>query len=141
MIEEWKARQRMYHHQMDENFDDFIADKPCYVRENQDEWDLCGDIVDYFYVPSTILIYPAKSYAVALIYAQMLTEYFDVEFYTVLNDPDLLYGNDKYFVPYRERKEVYDTVLTHIRLDFVNPTPQVLTTIDYFNKEFFITTA
>jgi len=140
-MEEWKARQRTYHRQMDAKFDDLISDKDCYIKENQDEWDLCADIVDYFFEPSTILIYPAKSYAVALIYAQLLTEHFDVEFYTVLNDPDLLYGNDKFFVPYKKAKDVYDTVLTHIRLDFDNPTPQVLATIDYFNKELFITTA
>jgi len=117
--------------------DDLLSTKSIIVKEYDDE-DLIDDIIDYFYTPSDLLVYPAKSYAVALIYAQLLVNHFNEDFYNVLNDENLLYGNDSYFVAYHNAKYVYDTVLSHIELTFDNPTPQVQTTIDYFKEEFYI---
>ena len=136
-MQEWKNRQAIYHRM--NTPDDLLSTKSIIVREyDADDEDLIDDIIDYFYTPSDLLIYPAKSYAVALIYTQLLVDYFDENFYTVLNDEKLLYGNDSYFVPYHNAKHIYDTVLSHVALSFENPTPQVQTTIDYFKEEFYI---
>lgn len=135
---EWKNRQATFHRLNVP--DDLLANKKFIVREYDDD-DLIADIIDYFETPSEQLVYPAKSYAVAIIYAQLLVKYFGVDFYEVLCDKKLLYDNDSYFVPYQHAKPIYDKVLSCIQLSFDNPTPQVQTTIDYFLEEFYISIA
>ena len=132
---EWKNRQATFHRLNVP--DDLLADKHIIVKE-YDDVSLIADIIDYFETPSELLVYPAKSYAVAIIYAHLLVKYFDVDFYDVLSDENLLYDNDSYFVPYQHAKAVYDKVLQCVPLSFDNPTPQVQTTIEYFLEEFYI---
>lgn len=76
-----------------------------------DHDDLVVPAVAYFTDPQDVLVYPAKSYAVALIYARLLWEHFNEAFFEVLDDPDLLYGNDEYFVPYSQDPTTYDAIL------------------------------
>ena len=100
---------------------------------------LVDHIVDYFTIPLTQVIYPAKSYAVAIIYAQLLKEYFGVPFFKSLDDPDLFMGTDKYYIPYSRAKHVYDQVLERINYEKFNRRfPQTRATISYFRKEFYI---
>jgi hypothetical protein len=54
--------------------------------------------------------YPAKSYMVAVIYAKLLEEVYGENFYEVLNDPELLNGQDRFFIPYEEDPETYDAI-------------------------------
>ena len=135
-MEEWKVRQETYHRLND--LDDLLINKSPIVRENPDDRQIINDVVHYFTKPLDALIYPAKSYAVGLIYASLLVKYFGEDFYTVLNDPNLLYDNDPFFVPYKKDKQIYDAVLSHIDLSFTNPTQQVKITIRYFLEEFYI---
>lgn len=46
-------------------------------------------VVDFFLTESE-LIYPAKSYFVAIVYAKCLEKYFGGSFFEYLNDPELL---------------------------------------------------
>jgi len=87
-----------------------------------------------------VLVYPEKSYAVAMVYAKLLEKYFGENFYEVLDDQDLLLG-DKYFVRYSKNKEWYDKLIATMDewklWDFENSKlPQVQATITYFKKEF-----
>jgi hypothetical protein len=55
---------------------------------------------------------------VAICYAKWLTKDFAEDFFTVLNDPDLLYNNDPTFIPYQESKEIYDSIIEQVGLEF-----------------------
>lgn len=134
MQKDYKLRQRMYHHL--EPIDDYIDDKP-FVVVDVPGAELIEQIISYFQRPSKQLIYPAKSYAVAIIYARLLNQYFSVPILKALDDPDLFLGNDKFFVPYNRAKFIYDVVLER-NLSINTNLPQVRTTVDYFMKEFYL---
>lgn len=131
-MKDWKYKQQLYHLT---NFSDDHIEEKSYIIQNDD---LVKDIIEYFSIQSDVLIYPAKSYAVAIVYAKLLEKYFDEDFYEVLNDPELLYGNDQFFIKYSDDIDVYDEVISKIDLTFKNSIPQVRSTISYFEKEFLI---
>lgn len=135
-MSDYKTRQKMFHHL--EQTDDWLDDKPITVLDLPNS-DLIDHIKNYFEIPVTDLIYPAKSYAVAIIYAKLLKKHFNISFYTALDDPDLLAGNDPHFVRYRHNKEVYDAAIDHVtKVGFNDKLPQVAKTIEYFNQEFYL---
>jgi hypothetical protein len=74
---------------------------------------IVDNAINYFKVRSEVSIYPAKSFAVAIIYARLLVEHFNEDFYVVLDDPELLYNVDPHFVRYSQAKSEYDTILAH----------------------------
>lgn len=104
----WKVKQEIYH-RLNTNFTDdlnkvsivdstnIVEDAVMHFNEHIDEW-----------------IYPAKSYFVAICYAQWIAEDYQEDFYDLLNDEFLLYGNDPYFVTYNDDKETYDKILKQV---------------------------
>lgn len=136
-MKEWKVRQHLYHKVRCP--DDFIEKKDTAFSD-----DVVSDIIKYFTEPiSKTLVYPAKSYAVALIYARLLAKYFGEDFLTALNDPDLLYGNDQHFVAYHRDIRTYDTAIiaisAHDAWDVeASDLEQVRTTVECFHREFQI---
>ena len=96
---------------------------------------LVNRVVAFFNTESQ-LIYPAKSYFVAIIYAKMLEVYFGTDFLTALNETDLL-PDDKWFKPYLQNKDVYDKILEKIPKDFLDM-PSAEKTKAYFKEEFLI---
>lgn len=130
-----------------ENTDDWLDQHPHEVVLYNSRDDLIDDIVAYFSEPQEVLKFPAKSYAVALIYATLLQRHFGVSFDQALSDPDLLAGNDKHFLPYGEHTAaIYDGALfrlknkSNFRLEDEDQVqlPQVKATIDYFKREFYL---
>lgn len=98
----------------------------------------------YYTKATEEVLYPGKSYVVALLYAHLLQKCFNEDFFESLRDPLLLSGNDKYFVPYSESSApIYDSVLKifplHLR-EYTPPfhLPQVMKTKQYFELEFGI---
>jgi len=133
-MKNYKDLQHLYHCTMQTT--DYIDNNDIIYVSRQN---LPERIIAYFNIEVTQLEYPAKSYAVAIIYAKLLEKYFDEDFYQALNDPDLLYNNDRFFVPYKEDQVMYDHVLSQISLNFNGWLPtQVHKTIKFFEKEFFI---
>lgn len=133
MMKEWKIRQDVYHRTQvisDTAFD--------IIEQDLDDESLIEDIIRYMTAPESRLLYPTKAYAVAIVYATLLAEYFDENFIEALSDPDLLYGNDKYFVPYMEAQHIYNRVIGQISVELCFDNPQISATKDYFLKEFLI---
>lgn len=128
----WRARRRLSY--LMHEFDDF--DLPYEIVEESGK-ELVSRILRFFYEGSE-LIYPAKSYFVAIVYAKMLEQYFNISFYEALNQDDLLV-DDRFYCPYRFRKEIYDEVLQELPKDFLT-LESTKKTIAYFKEEFLIGT-
>ncbi len=94
-------------------------------------------VIDFFKTEST-LIYPAKSYFVAIVYAKMLEKHFGIDFLEALDEDDLL-PDDKWFKPYHESKEIYDTILDRLPGNILDM-PSTEKTKAYFREEFLIGT-
>jgi len=107
-MKDWKARQAAYHLANTE-FKDDLNDVDITVSD-----DIVDDAVMHFYEEVDEWIYPAKSYVVAICYATWLSEDYGEDFYEVLDDPELLFNNDPYFVPYSEDEGTYDAILRQI---------------------------
>lgn len=115
-------------------FSDFDDKDLPYVFMDIDNTNLISIIIDFFKNESE-LIYPAKSYFVAIIYAKAIEKYFDEDFYTVLNDKELL-PDDLYFKPYTEARNIYDAVIDDI--GDIWQYSSINTTLKYFYQEFLI---
>lgn len=130
-MKDWKANQVLYH-RLTQEHTDAVENFPTRIDDN-----IVGAALDYFFNPQEESVYPGKSYAVAIIYARLLRDYFEEDFYEVLNDPEMLYNNDEYFVPYQQDRESYDAILAalggvdHIPLEG----KWVDFTVQYFNHE------
>ena len=92
------------------------------------------EVIDFFFTESQI-IYPAKSYFVAIVYAHCLSKYFHQDFLNALSDSELL-PDDKFFIPYSQDKERYDKILQAI--GNIWQYPSICKTVNYFQKEFLI---
>lgn len=139
-MKEWQFRQEYYHRTAtidDTNVEDTL------VAEQFDNQRAIEYIVKYFTAEQPEIIQPYKSMCVAIIYAQLLNKYFDEDFYEALDHPFLLFGNDKFFIPYFDRKNVYDMAIEEIgpqpleQLEDLS-LPQIKSTIEYFCREFLI---
>ena len=91
-------------------------------------------VIDFFENGSE-LIYPAKSFFVAIIYAKCLEKYFNINFYDSLNDNELL-PDDIFFQIYNENKIIYDNILNNI--SNIWEYKSIDKTVDYFKKEFLL---
>lgn len=130
-ISEWKIRQEVYHRLNTEHSDD-LNDKDVVLTDN-----IVENAVKYFYEKDVGWIYPSKSYMVGICYAKWLSEEFGGEPLDYLNDSELLYGNDPYFVTYNEDKENYDKILKEIQGWNFEPTLGMCPDVKgYFTEEF-----
>jgi hypothetical protein len=131
-MQDWKIRQELYHRLNREHRDDL---KQFDVQITED---IVGDAVKYFKDKDVGWLYPAKSYMVGICYSKWLSDEFGGEPLEYLNDEDLLYGNDPYFVTYKEDSITYNEILNMIggwNFDFTGIVPDVK---EYFNDEFMI---
>ena len=101
----WKNRRKLSY--LYNDFDDINL--PYIVKTYDSDKALIKEIVSFF-INGSELIYPAKSYFVALVYAKMLEKYFGVDFYIALEDKELL-PDDIFFVTYNNSREIYDSVV------------------------------
>ena len=88
-----------------------------------------------FFIEGSELIYPAKSYFVAIVYAACLEKYFKVPFFSALSEINLL-PDDDYFTSYMYKPDMYDEILNYIgdiwQYKSIEPT------VAYFKEEFLI---
>ena len=90
----------------------------------------------HFFNNESLLIYPAKSYFVAIVYSFCMQKYFGIDFIEALNDEQLLF-DDPYFVPYSKSKHIYDSILCHIDGSVLEK-KSCTKTVNYFKQEFMV---
>lgn len=129
MIDELKEKRKLSY--LIHQFDDYNLP---YSRQSLSKTKLIKQIVNFFKTESQ-LIYPAKSYFVAIVYAKCLEKYFKQDFYQSLDDIELL-PDDPSFIPYNMSKKVYDLVLQEI--GDIWKYKSIEKTVDYFKQEFLI---
>lgn len=137
-MKEWKARQEIYH-RLNPETPDMYGPDDIEIVENISP-DVIAMLVSAYmggYVPEKV-IYPAKSYFVALVYARLLRDHFREDPLAVLDDPDLLHGNDPYFIRYSEAPYVYDTIIGKFGWDFDISVGEIPDVAAYFEDEFQI---
>ena len=127
---DWKYRRKLSY--LINDFNDTGLDYTAKKYSSDEE--LVNEIVDFF-ISGSRLIYPAKSYFVAIVYAKLLEEHFNENFYDCLDDEGLL-PDDYFFVPYNRNRNVYNAVLSRIG----NPLEYKAAekTKEYFYQEFLI---
>ena len=114
MNKEWKIRQKLYHKTNTEHDDDLNKLHTEYSSN------IIETAIKYFNDKDLGFVYPAKSYVVAICYAYWLSKDFDENFYELLNDKDLLFGNDPYFKTYEEDTKTYDEILKNKQMNAFN---------------------
>ena len=132
MNTEWKIRQEIYHRLHKAHTDDLNTKDV--VLTNQ----TVKHAIDYFNKRDIGWIYPSKSYMVAICYARWLAENFGGIPLEYLEDPELLYNNDPYFVEYSRDPKTYHQILNVIGWDFDESLGMIPDVKQYFNDEFMI---
>jgi hypothetical protein len=107
-MKEWKLKQEIFH-RLNKKFDDDLKKFNIKITE-----DIVNYAVEYFKTDKIAWVYPSKSYVVAICYAKWISQDFNENFYELLNDKNLLAGNDPFFVPYENSKKVYDEIIKKI---------------------------
>jgi len=127
---EYKQYQRLYNQLVTEHTDDFS------LMEYVESPEIVQNALHYFKGQFFPLIYPAKSYAVAVIYAYLIFKEYGIPIRDTLMDDDLFLGQDEYFVPYYKDSASYEQILA--ALDYM---PNWITlgwapkTAEYFRLE------
>ena len=127
---DWKYRRKLSY--LINDFNDTGLDYT--VKKYGSDEELVNEIVDFF-ISGPKLIYPAKSYFVAIVYAKLLEEHFDENFYDCLSDKELL-PDDYFFVPYNRNRNVYNAVLSIIGDPLEYKAAEK--TKEYFYQEFLL---
>ena len=134
-MNDWKIRQEIYH-KLNRDHTDDLNNHQILINNNK-----VDNAIKYFNEIDLGWIYPAKSYMVGICYSKWLAEYFGGKPLEYLNDPDLLYGNDPYFLPYNKDQDTYNSILLHINgWDFDETKGMVSDVKDYFLEEFLLKT-
>jgi len=128
----WKIQQEIYH-KLNQLHDDDLS-----LHDVKLDSEIIKNAILYFKTTDLGWVYPAKSYVVGICYAKWLNQYFTEDFYESLNDPDLLFGNDPYFVPYEKDKDTYDIILNIVSFDFDETLGIIPDIKKYFIEEFLI---
>ena len=131
-MQDWKIKQELYH-RLNQIHSDDLGDKDVVISE-----DVVDNAVRYFKETNIGWIYPAKSYIVGICYARWLSETYGGHPLDYLEDVNLLYGNDPYFVQYSTDPASYHKILKEIGgWDFqeLGMVPDVK---EYYKAEFMI---
>ncbi|MNO14057.1 hypothetical protein D3C76_36970 [compost metagenome] len=105
----YKDYQRLYNEIVRDHTDAFE------LMELVESDELIENALHYFKEATFPLYYPAKSYSVAIIYAQKLHELYGLDIYDTLRDEDLFLGQDPYFVTYDKDPATYDAILERLK--------------------------
>lgn len=127
----WRERRKLSY--LMNKFNDWNL--PCKTLPMSDA-EIIETVLRFFETESS-LVYPAKSYFVAIVYAKCLERYFGVNFFEALSYDDLLI-NDRCYVPYHDNKNTYDIILLGLNDVDILEMGSTQKTIKYFKEEFLI---
>jgi len=132
-MKDWKIRQEIYH-RMNTSHSDDLSQFSIELTDN-----IVENAVRYFNDRDIGWVYPSKSYMVGICYARWLAEQFGGIPEEYLDDAELLYGNDPYFVEYSRDSSTYHSILNQIGGWEFNETRGMVPDVrQYFNEEFMI---
>lgn len=135
---DWKTRSKIYHMMTPDPGDDLSKET---IIEEWDEEDIIQKAIEYWYIQTKELYYPAKSYAVATTFAILLALNFGGKAKDYLNDSELL-PHDPYFKTYNQNPEIYDILLneysTYAMTRPDHHCENYKLTVDYFYKEMLL---
>ena len=138
-MKEWKLRSKIYH-TLFTKYDDDLSKEV--IVHQYDKQEIIDKAILYPTVQTKELYYPAKSYAVAITWALLLEKEFGEDIYESLNDKDLLYENDPYFVTYDNDSETYDSIIEKFPMevvyDITSGCKNFINTKNYFYKEMLL---
>lgn len=130
-MKDWKLKQEIYH-RLNRDYTDQLTKFNIVLDQN-----IVDNAVKYFTTMDIGWVYPAKSYMVAICYARWISEDFDEDFYSLLDDPTLLHGNDPHFIPYNQDKKTYDRILEKVGgLQFDQSKGHCPGVREYYEEEF-----
>lgn len=129
---EWKIRQEIYHRLNTDHSDDLNT------KDVEMSGNIVGNAVRYFHERDIGWIYPAKSYMVAICYSRWLAREFGGRPVEYLDDPELLFKNDPYFVEYSRNPQIYHQILNQIGWEFDESDGMVPDVYQYFREEFML---
>lgn len=137
-MKEWKIRQEVYH-RLNPETPDMYGPDDIEMMTDTDPQSITAMVARYLqgYVPEKV-IYPAKSYFVAIVYARLLRDHFGEDPYLVLEDPNLLHGNDPYFKTIHNDGGVYMSVINAFGWDFDLTLGEIPDVAEYFREEFML---
>jgi hypothetical protein len=131
MIKEWKIKQEIYH-RLHKSYTDDLSNFDVEISD-----DIVKNAVRYFTEEDVGWIYPAKSYVVGICYSRWLSDQYGGYPLEYLDDQDLLYGNDPYFVRYSKDEDTYIKILHRINGWEFDETKGIIPDIrKYFDEEF-----
>jgi hypothetical protein len=113
-MQEWKVRQDLYHRLeggVGSHYADDLSDEEIVITK-----EVAKDALRHFNENVDQWIYPAKSYVVAFCYAYWISQDFNEDMKDLLNDPQLLFDCDPYFVTYDNDPETYDFLFENVKL-------------------------
>ena len=129
-MKEWKLKQEVYH-RLNPTHKDTLNDKEIYLIWEDN--DIILNAKRHWVEQVDRFIYPAKSYCVAICYAKWIERDYGDNFYDLLNDKDLLYGNDPYFEIYKGKEHICDPIIEAFPKDEqLGMIPDIR---DYYEKE------
>ena len=105
------------------------------IYDQQTDEKLTQQVIDFFNNGSE-LVYPAKYIFCNIVYSYFLAKYFELDFYTQLNDRCTLSDSPMYYV-YDDNRLVYDKVLSVV-LPNLEQYESISKTRKYFKQEFLI---
>ena len=148
---EWKYRRAyaysIYGDDWGDDFKDMEKDLDIIIKGEREQTphEIAVEAIRYLYDHEEgVLRYPAKSYAIAVVWAKMIHQYFGENFWSLLKDPDLLPDDPHFETAHGPQETVYRIILEYIGTQDVNfpfhndSLPYLKQTIDYFYKEFML---
>ena len=132
-LPEFIRKRRELSYQFNE-FDDVNLDRVVYIHNTESE--LVEQVIEFFVLGSR-LVFPAKSYFVAIVYALCMEKYFNVG--GMLSADDLL-DKDEFYVPYYKAPDIYNHILAELYMRKLDVLSRESTqkTIKYFKQEFLV---
>ena len=131
-MQDWKIKQELYH-RLNQIHSDNLNDKDIVISD-----DIVNNAIRYFKETNVGWIYPAKSYMVGICYARWLSETYGGHPLDYLEDENLLYGNDPYFVQYSTDPASYHKILNNIGGWEFEENGMVPDVKEYYKAEFMI---